>query len=151
MAADGSKPSDDDDDDALERAEFEREKRGVRAFIMRSSRHGGCILRRRARHEPDHLQRLSADLASGTSTPSSLDFSRRRAQGRQGSRRDVDVPRSGRCSLILEVPRPISSSGVRLWERSRVTTKIVASTALGHREELEIRVVDRSTIEIQWF
>ncbi|WP_437280850.1 hypothetical protein WME90_09930 [Sorangium sp. So ce375] len=52
---------------------------------------------------------------------------------------------------IRETERLGQSFGARLVGAAVGITKIVATTAAGHREELEIRVVDRSQIEIQWF
>jgi hypothetical protein len=52
---------------------------------------------------------------------------------------------------ILETGPNIQSATARLLGASPGTTRIVATTKEGHREELEIRVVDRDSVEIQWF
>jgi hypothetical protein len=52
---------------------------------------------------------------------------------------------------IREAERQGQSVVARLAGASPGVTKIVATTQEGHHEELEIRVVDRKSIEIQWF
>lgn len=51
---------------------------------------------------------------------------------------------------IRQAERQGQSVVARLAGASPGTTKIVATTQEGHHEELEIRVVDRDGIEIQW-
>jgi hypothetical protein len=52
---------------------------------------------------------------------------------------------------IREAGRQGQSVMASLVGASPGTTRLVATTQEGHREELEIRVVDRDSIEIQWF
>ncbi|QSQ23184.1 hypothetical protein JY651_50285 [Pyxidicoccus parkwayensis] len=52
---------------------------------------------------------------------------------------------------IRETGRQAQSVMARLVGASPGTTRVVATTQEGHREELEVRVVDRDSIEIQWF
>jgi hypothetical protein len=52
---------------------------------------------------------------------------------------------------IVETFRNGQSQAATLRGAMPGLTSIVATTAAGHRAELEIQVVDRSKIEIQWF
>ncbi|MCY1022560.1 hypothetical protein [Pyxidicoccus sp. MSG2] len=52
---------------------------------------------------------------------------------------------------IREAERQGQSVMARLVGASPGITRLVATTQEGHREELEIRVVDRDSVEIQWF
>jgi hypothetical protein len=52
---------------------------------------------------------------------------------------------------IREAGRQGQSVMASLVGASPGITRIVATTQEGHREELEIRVVDRDSVEIQWF
>jgi hypothetical protein len=147
MSGDQSKPK--DEDDASQRAEYERELE-----LFERSR---AIKPSRFIDPPDAELVMSSIIFNeypliwlGNEHTVFVQF----RAGDRVTNKPLDVTWTSLDPEVLRIRETFrngQSAAATLLGASPGTTTLVVTSRVGHRAELEIRVVDRSTIEIQWF